>query len=521
MNKAKPHVCMLAAENDVIPGAKVGGIGDVIRDLPPAIAAEGATVSVIIPAYGKFHRLPGANLLNAFAVDFQGRAERIELYEVFAERNPGVRWLLLHHPHFAIGGEGKVYCDDDNGEPFSTDATKFALFSLAALSLIRDEGIGKVDIIHLHDWHVAIAAVLRAYDPGFESLRDVPCVYSIHNLALQGIRPLAGNPSSLQGWFPSLHYDPAGVVDPRWPHCINPMAAAIRLCSRVNTVSPTYASEILQPNNPARGFHGGEGLEGDLQAASEQGRLLGIINGTEYGHPVADTLEWPQLMNEVGDQVLRSLGRPGSLRSVDYLAHQRILQWQSQQRPAHVLTSVGRLTDQKMALLLEPMDDGRTALDRIIETIDGRGLFLLLGSGDVQLENRCQKLAAQNSCFIFINSYSQGLSDHLFAQGDLFLMPSSFEPCGISQMIAMRHGQPCLVHAVGGLCDTVRNETDGFHFSGDSVQHQKENLLARLSSILALRERHPDTYTAVARAASQRRFRWADSAKRYLTELYQ
>jgi len=470
---------------------------------------------VLIPAYGKFHQYESARLLNAFAVTFRGLTERIEVYELFEDRNPGVRWLVLHHPLFAIGGEGSVYCDDDNGEPFSRDATKFALFSLAGLCLIRDELIGKVDVIHLHDWHVGMAAVLRAYDPEFSTLKEVPCVFSIHNLALQGIRPLSGSPSSLQ------EYDPAGLADPRWPHCSNPMVAAIRLCTRINTVSPTYAKEILQSNDPSRGFHGGEGLEADLQAAASQDRLLGILNGTDYKSPMFDALNWEQLMGIIGNQLFRSMARHAQLRSVDYIAHQRVLHWRSEPRPRHVLVSVGRLTDQKMALLLEPMNDGRSALQGILERLEGRGVFILLGSGDKQLEALCLQLAAEHARLLFINTYAQELSNHLFAHGDLFLMPSSFEPCGISQMIAMRHAQPCLVHSVGGLCDTVRHEIDGFHFSGDSAQEQKENLLTRLASILLLRERHPDTFEAVARAASQRRFVWADSAKRYLTELYQ
>ena len=516
-----PHICMLAAENDAIPGSKVGGIGDVIRDIPMALAGEGATVSVLIPAYNAFHLLPSAKLCASLTVRFRNTVEEVQVFELYADKYPGVRHLVLHHPLFGACGPGAVYCNDDHNNPFATDANKFALFSAAALQAIADNVLPQVDVLHLHDWHAALAAVLIEYDPHYAALKNVPLVFSIHNLALQGIRPLAGHTSSLEHWFPELRYDSTRVADPRWPDCINPVAAAVRLAGKVHTVSPSYALEILQPNSIERGFHGGEGLEADLQQAAARHALVGIINGIYYTETIPPKTDWHTFMSEVGDIVLSWIGQKDTLTAADYVAHQRSQQWLGSNRPAHVVTSVGRLTTQKMALLLEKTKTGGTVLDDLLTELDGRGVFILLGSGDKTLETLCQKKAAQHKNFLFLNSYEARLSDLIFSHGDLFLMPSSFEPCGISQMLAMRAAQPCLVHAVGGLKDTVADDTDGFSFSGDTVEQQVSAMLMRFNDILTLREQSTAEYRRIAQAAKAKRFHWQQSAEKYLTQLYQ
>ncbi len=514
------HICMLAAENDVIPGGKVGGIGDVVRDIPKALASQGATVTVIVPAYGAFHRLPGASPLGVSTVLFRGRTERVELYEVFADRDPGVRYLVIHNPLLAVGGVGRIYCDDDANQPFATDANKFALFCAASLSAIQAGLIGTVDVLHLHDWHTGLVAALLNYDPAYQSLKPLKVVFSIHNLALQGIRPFAENESSLQAWFPHLQYDVSMLADPRWPQCVNPVVTAIRLADVVHTVSPTYAREIVQSNDYTCGFHGGEGLERDLQRVAFKGMLVGIINGIDYSAPVAKRLDWSGFMHTAADEILGLIARRPELRTLDYVAHQRLLHWASQTRPAHIITGVGRLTDQKMALLLQPLADGRIPLELMLDAMKGRGLLILLGSGDAVLEQECRSIAARYTHFVFLNQYSEALSNLLFSNGDLFLMPSSFEPCGISQMLAMRQGQPCLAHAVGGLCDTIQDNVDGFLFSGDSLESQSTALLKRLDSVLSMREKKPNTFREIAAQARLQRFEWHDSASRYLSELY-
>jgi len=518
------HICMLASENDAIPGGKVGGIGDVVRDIPKALAQQGMRVTVVIPAYGAFHQLPEANTVATFTTEFRGRPERIEIYEVFAGRDERVRYLVLHHPLFAAGGIGSVYCDDDASQPFATDANKFALFSIAGLTAIKSGLLDTVDVLHLHDWHAALATVLLRFDPEFEQLKSIRCVFSIHNLALQGIRPFAESASSLEAWYPHLHYDKHLIADPRWPHCVNPVAAAIRLADKIHTVSPTYAEEIIQANDPDRGFHGGEGLEHDLRQSAQENRLIGIINGIADSEPTdleaRDAVNWAAFLQDAGDEMLRMMGSSGSIRTTDYIVHQRLMKWQYMPMPKHVISSVGRLTDQKMALLLEPLPDGQIPLDLLLESLKNRGILMLLGSGDKELETACQKLAAANSHFLFFNQYSARLSDLLFSFGDVFLMPSSFEPCGISQMLAMRQGQPCLAHAVGGLKDTIENDVTGFLFSGGSIAEQSTALLNRFEDVLSIRESKPEQFHSISDAAAKQPFGWDSSANRYISELY-
>jgi len=517
---------MLAAENDVIPGAKVGGIGDVIRDIPRALAhchtatGEQPSVSVIIPAYNAFHQLAGAASVAQIEVEFAGNRETLELFELFHGRNDGVRYFVLHHPMFGAGGAGAVYCNDGSDRPFATDANKFALFSISAAEIIVSDAIGPVDVLHLHDWHTGFVSILREFHPRYAPLKQLRTVFSIHNLALQGIRPLRRDESSLQSWYPSLAYDSQKVIDPRWHDCVNPVAASIRLADVVHTVSPSYSLEIVQPNSAERGFHGGEGLERDLQQCADRQALVGIINGIDYDAPLQNRSEWHSIMSIIGNTLLSWLGESSSVSTTDYVAHQRTQQWQTSNRPRHVFTSVGRLTDQKMALLLEKGESGETVLDECLQKIHGTGVFILLGSGDTALEAICRRSAARHANFLFLNRYAQNLSDLLFANGDVFLMPSSFEPCGISQMLAMRQGQPCIVHAVGGLRDTINDNEDGFQFDGASVKEQIAAFQQRFDDVVELRETEPTRFRDIANKAREKRFLWHTSAEHYLSRLY-
>lgn len=515
-----PHICMLASENDVIPGAKVGGIADVVRDIPKALAKAGASVTVIIPAYNAFHMLPGSTLVNSLNVEFAGAIENVELHVLYINRNPGVRYMVMHNPQFGACGVGNVYCNDPDNRPFATDANKFALFCAASLHAINSGAIGSIDVLHLHDWHAGFAAILREFDSQFERLKSVRCVFSIHNLAMQGIRPFAEDVSSFDRWYPHLEYNAAKIADPRWNNCVNPVAAAIRLSDVVHTVSPSYSLEVLQPNAPDRGFHGGEGLERDLQQCAARNALVGIINGIDYDEQPAQRVQWHPMMTTIGNAILEWLDENSSTYTTDCIAHQRAQQWLDDERPTHVFTSVGRLTSQKVALLLQPTTGDNNVLDDLLRELKGRGVFILLGSGDVELEVLCRECATRHTNFLFINRYAQSLADLLFVNGDVFLMPSSFEPCGISQMIAMRHAQPCIVHAVGGLRDTIVDQVDGFHFGGDSVAQQVTNLQTCMKEVMDMREQQPDQFNAIANAAQEKRFHWSTSAQRYLSELY-
>lgn len=504
---------MAAAENGALPGGKVGGIGDVVRDLPIALAERGWRPTVVVPESGLFRDLNGAALAGRVRVPFGGGTLSIDVLELPAE-DSRVRHLALKHSQ--LGNEpATIYTDDGASRPFATDATKFALFS-ATVGAIAMES--KPDVVHLHDWHAAMLCMLRQFDARFSALRGIRTVYTIHNLALQGIRPLDGDASSLAAWFPDSEIDRAAVADPRYADCVNPMAVGIRFSDKVNTVSPTYAKEITRADDPARGFRGGEGLEADLQSVSAAGRLVGILNGCEYPRRNRHRPGWRRLVETMRTQVAAwSKGADASMADAHETALERLAALPTK-RPADLLTSIGRITDQKALLFLAPTATGETAIERILA--EANGTFVLLGSGDPELQARFLNIAQRTENFVFLCGYSDALANLLYEAGDLFLMPSSFEPCGISQMLAMRASQPCVVHGVGGLKDTVLNDVNGFVFEGDSPREQANGFVNAVQHALAMKSGEASRWLRIRDRAAAARFSWPDAAGQYIDALY-
>ncbi len=512
------HIVQIAAENDALPGGKVGGLGDVIRDLPVGLAQAGHRVTVITPGYGIFAATDGARELAKITVHFCAGEETLSIFEVQPSSNTdGVRHLVLEHPLFSASGAGRIYVSDNAG-PFATDAHKFALFCIAVAQTLKESTVGTWQVLHCHDWHTAALLLLRACDPRYAVLADQEAVYTIHNLSLQGVRPLRGVVSALESWFPDLRYPLETVVDPYHADCINLMRTGINLADRVHTVSPTYAREILRPSDWSEGIVGGEGLEHDLQRAENQGRLLGILNGCEYGRkprrPKVSAV-W-----ELAEQALDSwvLGRQGDPRS-HYFALKRLKQIRrGQQGVRPCLVSIGRLTAQKLYLLVQNYQD-RPVMDQLLEQLRS-GIFIMLGSGEADYEHFFRDAMQRHRNFVFLNGYSETLSSALYGFGDLFMMPSIYEPCGISQMLAMRAGVPCVVHQVGGLSDTVIHGENGFSFSGDSLQEKQFNLFNTVDAALSLFHERPEKWKKISRSAARARFTWEQSVRQYLELLY-
>lgn len=508
---------LLAAENGALPRGKVGGVGDVIRDLPSALADAGWHPTVATPGYGVLSKAKGTTSLGTVDLRFGG-ARRI--VKVFSPKGPDarVRHVVFEHGLMAPRGPGRIYHDDGDDRPFATDASRFAFFCAGAASWINrlDEPPG---VVHLHDWHAAFYVILRRFDPVFAHLKRVKTVFTIHNMAMQGIRPLAGDRSSLAAWFPDLQYDLASLGDPRYGDCVNPMAAAIRLADKVNTVSPTYAREILKPNDPEHGFHGGEGLESDLRQADEDKRLFGILNGCVYPERSERRPGWERLIDTIIAEVRVWRRQSGGQTSIHDLALERIAAL-PRRRPASILTSIGRLTVQKAELFLTRVDASRTALDAILDDLGNEGVLILVGSGSPALQERMATIAADHENLLFLCGYSETFTDLVYRAGDLFLMPSSFEPCGISQMLAMRAGQPCVVHSVGGLRDTVRHGVDGFRFDGDTRALQARRFVQAVSAALKIKSTRPGRWQSIRQAAADARFTWESAAADYGKYLY-
>ncbi|MGA0805701.1 MAG: glycogen synthase [Pseudohongiellaceae bacterium] len=514
------HIAMIASENGALPGGKVGGIGDVIRDVPRELAAQGHRVTVINPGYQFLSRLPGARLINTLTVDFASALERIAILEVeLDETPPGVRMVLLDHPLFGSAGESTIYHHDAH-EPFATDARTFALFCHALCLALVSGALPRPDVLHLHDWHAAMLLVLRQSHPAYRILQSVPCVFTIHNLSLQGIRPLAGNWSSPGAWFPALRLPLQDIVDPRYRDCINLMRAGIRLADKVHVVSPTYAREIQLPSDEDHGLIRGEGLQNDLQQAAQQGRLFGILNGCEYptGRPRA--IAYRQFMEAAVEALDGWVGNKLWIKASLFKALQRLDAWHAGTRkPPMVVASIGRITAQKMRLLAVPTRDGRSALDAMLAQLDD-GIMIVLGSGDEGYEHFLLEVMQRHANFLFLNGFSESLADLLYRYCDLFLMPSSFEPCGISQMLAMRAGAPCLVHKVGGLADTVCHLENGFCFEGEDLQAQVAAMLQVFSEVQQLRSGRPPLWNKICRNAAAARFSWEGVVRDYVDKLY-
>jgi starch synthase len=506
---------MLAAENGGLPGGKVGGMGDVVHDLPRALARKGHRVSVLTPAYRFLARLPGAKPTGAVTLDFAGGEENCRWLEVPSGID-GVDYYLLDNPRFAPFGHESIYHDDGAGAPFATDASKFAFFSAASAALLCQ--LKRLpDVVHLHDWHLGLFLLLRRYDARFRALQAVRSVFTIHNLALQGTRPIDGSDSSFARWFPDLKVPYDVVADPRYPRCVNPLAIAIRLADALNTVSPTYAREILSTPKPASGRHGGEGLETLLAERSAAGALSGILNGCEYPDKPPVALSWKRLLTLIGEELKTWIASGSAVDAAAYLAEERLVELTSK-RPAVIATSIGRVTEQKLALLREIVRGSVTAADRVLEALNG-SVLILLGSGDHHYEIFLQQLTVRHSNFVYLKGYSDRLAQALYASGDLFLMPSSFEPCGISQMLAMRAGQPCVAHAVGGLRDTVTT-VNGFPFDGATPKQQAQNFAREVAVAVDLKRSSPGKWKDLCDAARSARFSWDASAAIYLQEVY-
>ncbi|QFU25220.1 glycogen/starch synthase [Shewanella eurypsychrophilus] len=573
---------MLAAENGSIPRAKVGGMADVIRDLPAALAQQGVMADVIMPSYGFLAGSVNATKLAEFSVDFGGARQSVAL---LTTPHPDVEGAVIYfidvQDGVCKGKPQEIYSQGSDARPFAEDANKFALFCLCVATAINEQVLPMPDLIHLHDWHCAMFALLAQYDEYFQNISTIPCVYTIHNLAIQGIRPLRDDASSMSAWYPGLleklsseQFD--SVIDPRYPHCINPMRVGINLCAKVHLVSPTYADEVLHPSDHHAGFFGGEGLEADLQRKQDSGALVGILNACVYGAAAKKKVSatepnnsqdkcredqsiankddiWLRLLEQVELALLRWQGDKQWVASCDLIALTRIASlWRCGGRskdmhsshlqssdkkllnkplmnkmksPSMLVTSVGRLTDQKVLILRQTVlqADGQrvTVLESILQALalaHPEGLFILLGSGDAEIAGEFSAIAARYANFIFLNGYDEAVSDALYQNGDLFMMPSSFEPCGISQMLAMKAGQICLVHGVGGLRDTVADNETGYLFSGNCLAKQAENLQLRFSD--ALEDFNGDKWRAMEQLASQQRFDWFSSAAKYKRQLY-
>jgi starch synthase len=387
------RVCFATAE--LAPVATVGGLAAAAAGLAGELRRLGVDLDVLMPDYGD------VTLVDETRHDLDVPAW-VGAASIRAGVHPTAGRLQLvsvpgmarPHPYLQASGEGWP----DNSE-------RFFRFARAVAAYVEEH---PPDVMHLNDWHTG---------PVLAALTDPPpTVMSIHNLAYQGVT----DPSWLEVIGPRAgHYE--------WWGDTNPLSGALALADRIVAVSPNYAREIVTPE-------GGFGLDEPLR--NRGGALVGILNGidTEVWNPATD----PHLVAnfDVSSLADRAPNRAALLGR---------LGWPDDDVP--LATIVTRLTHQKGIDLVTP-------LVPLLAQIPVR--LAVLGSGDVVLAGELHRLAAAfPDTLTFVEGYDEGLAHLMFAGGDLFVMPSRFEPCGLTQMQAMRYGSVPVVTGVGGLVDTV------------------------------------------------------------------
>lgn len=502
----------VASENDAIQNCKVGGVGDVIRDVPRQISQRGDRVHVVVPSYSRLHQ--NGTLKAKLNLQLREVTYVAYLYEVPAkEEYENITHYVIHHPEIEAGNIGGIY-HNDLQEPFYSDAVKYTIFCTAVAEAIKQGQFGKLDIIHLHDWHSSLLLFLKKYHPAYASLKNSRFVYGIHNLAIQGIRPFENSYSSLRNWFPDLKFNLEALRDPRYPDCYNLMALGIRFADVVHTVSPSYKEDVLLPSE-APEFIGGEGLENDLKQADKEGRFYGILNGSDYH---VKEVRKNRLFSNIATTIFQQLQKEKDTYKAGFLAHtgEKTVPF-LKKRPGFICASVARLTEQKFYFFKRSPEALLEILDKLEEV---NGIYVLLGTGAPDYEDLLRNISYQKKNFIFINTQSEAVVDSIYRDSDLYFMPSLFEPCGISQMLAMRNGQPCLVHHTGGLKDTVQHVQNGFAFDGKTYDEKVYNMVAGFNEALDCFRNEKSVWKQIQGNAKKMRFTWKKSVDEYYKLLY-
>ena len=473
---------ILFVTSECAPFSKSGGLADVAFSLPPALKKEGHEIAVITPMYqcvkenfGKdLERVLETNVrlggTDAYCGLYRGESHGVTIWFVDNE-------MLFYRP--------KLYGYDD-------DKLRFAWFSYAVIELI-----GRLDfvpeILHCNDWETALAVIYLKNDQTWrKELQNIKSVYTIHNIAYQGqfgASELTTTFALPEGWYDGgLGYEYEGR------HDVNLMKGAMLMADAVSTVSPTYARELHDPQF-------GKGLEGVVDLV--ENKLYGILNGIDMDHydPSLD----------------RRIPFAFSLDNMDGKAKCKasIQEKFGLAKEPHwpLLVSVARLVAQK----------GIDLIKEILPQLMDMGVQLIVfGQGEQQYIdyfNWAKKRWPEQ--LGFSSDYSEQVASEVFAGADMYLMPSSFEPCGLSQMMAMRYGTVPIVHETGGLKDSVRPYSDfdgigdGFSFSN----YRGKDLYLAIQEAVKIYFADETTYSSIQKRCMRKDFSWTKSARQY-TRMY-
>jgi len=470
------------ASAECAPFVKTGGLGDVAGSLPAALVRAGAEVIVMVPKYATIKDEYKAQMehFSDFYVSLGWRNEYCGLEKL---EHDGVTYMFI---------DNERYFARDYPYGFFDDGERFAFFSKAITESLQHLPAGfECDILHCNDWQTALAPVfLREFYQGLPLYDRVKTVFSIHNVAFQG----QFSDTVMEDILGVAHI-PAAASQLRCDACsINYMLGALRYADAITTVSPTYANEIQTPEF-------GEGLDGVLRERSYA--LQGILNGIDVAgfDPATDKRIAANYTVE---------DRSGKAVCKAKLQEELSLEVRDD-RPLMVM--VTRLTRQK------GMDLVMYALDRILA---GGVQVAVLGTGDRDYEDGLRYFQDKYPGTMAARiEFDPALSQRMYAAADMFLMPSKFEPCGLSQIIAMRYGTLPIVRETGGLKDTVipynefTGEGTGFSFSNFNGDEMGDAVFRAARLFWDNR----DAWNQLVTQAMSQDFSWTRSADKYL-DLY-
>ena len=467
---------MIASE--AVPFAKTGGLGDVAGALPGALAALGAGVTLVLPRY---RGAAGGTEVARFPLTVGGRT--LEAGFVEHELAPGARAVLVDCPD--LFDRPELYGTGNADYP--DNAFRFGAFARAALEFAGRQNLCP-DIVHAHDWQAGLAPVhVRTLYASHPELSRAALVFTIHNLAYQGLFPPHWMPALDLGW------DLFGIDGVEFWGKVSFLKGGINFSDVITTVSAKYAREI---QTPEYGF----GFDGILRRRAD--RIIGILNGIDAA--AWDPSRDPHLPEPYNADMLdrKRASKRALLETVGLPDDEPALA-----RP--LVGMVSRLVDQKGFDLLAALGERLLALD---------AAFVLLGSGEARYETQWQGLAARAPGRVAVRiGFDEHLAHLIEAGADLFLMPSRFEPCGLNQMYSLRYGTVPVVRATGGLDDTIVNWSPrtgrgtGFKFTEASP----EALLAALRKALEL-FRDPPAWRSIQLQGMACDYSWEASARHYL-----
>ena len=467
---------VLFVASEGLPFIKSGGLADVIGSLPQAISETGCEVRVVLPLYLAIER-KFTGLKEAAEFDVQSGIIFKRAVAYSYETNGLTYYFIRCDEYFQ---REQLYSYQDDGE-------RFAFFDKAVLEMLKYIDF-KPDIIHCNDWQTGMIPVLCKMDSREDFYRRIRTVFTIHNLAYQG-----NFPKEILSCF-NLDYSLFSNGSLRFDGGISYLKAALVYADKITTVSGNYAREILTPEF-------GEKMDDILRYRSKD--LVGIVNGID------DVLWNPETDQHIAANFSRK-GQKGKMECK--LAIQRELGLR-ESRETFLIAVVSRLAVQKGLNLV---------IDKMQEIMNRDVQLIILGSGDKGMENYLAQIEHRfPHRAVCYRGYNEELAHRIYAGADAFLMPSLFEPCGISQLIAMRYGTLPIVRETGGLKDTVDpyNEYEktgtGFtfrHFSSDDMMY----VITMAIETFYMRK---DDWKIMVKNAMSQKFDWKLSSEKYV-ELY-